>query len=233
MPIANLDITNTTFNVADWYISSNNVINELNVISLTYANTAYVQAQLDDLDSDIQDGLNLKLDITEFTANNVLTLVKAVDGIGSGLDSDFFQGQPASFYLNATNINQGTLPSTRLSGTYSSVQGLGVLGNTSLNILTVTGNTTLTTLNVTGVSTFSNTAFIWTAHGPLINTGTAKTTMVDADALAIMDSEATNTTKKVTFSSLKTILAGFFGKKATVSTSAPSGGSDGDIWYQV
>lgn len=39
-------------------------------------------------------------------------------GDGSGLDADELDGQEGSFYRNASNINAGTLPTARLSGTY-------------------------------------------------------------------------------------------------------------------
>ena len=45
-------------------------------------------------------------------------------GAGGGLDADLLDGQEGSYYLNATNINSGTLGVARLSGTYNiSVSG--------------------------------------------------------------------------------------------------------------
>ncbi len=40
------------------------------------------------------------------------------DGSGSGLDADQLDGQHGSFYRNASNLNDGTVPSGRLSGSY-------------------------------------------------------------------------------------------------------------------
>ena len=75
--------------------------------------------------------------------------------------------------------------------------------------------------------TFANlAAWIGAKLGPLVAAATAKTTIAEADTFLISDSAATGTTKKVTFTTLKAELA-------TVSTSAPSGGADGDVWYQV
>ena len=46
------------------------------------------------------------------------------DGSGSGLDADLLDGQHGSFYRNASNLNAGTVPTGRLSGTYNiSVSG--------------------------------------------------------------------------------------------------------------
>ena len=41
------------------------------------------------------------------------------DGTGSGLDSDLLDGQEGSFYQNADNLNAGTIPAGRLTGTYN------------------------------------------------------------------------------------------------------------------
>lgn len=41
------------------------------------------------------------------------------DGTGSGLDADLLDGQQGSYYLNAGNLNAGTIPDARISGTYT------------------------------------------------------------------------------------------------------------------
>ena len=43
------------------------------------------------------------------TASEILTLIKTVDGVGSGLDADTLDGQQGSYYTNAANLT-GTLP---------------------------------------------------------------------------------------------------------------------------
>ena len=48
------------------------------------------------------------------TASEILTLVKTVDGTGSGLDADLLDGQEGSYYRNASNINAGTLDAARI-----------------------------------------------------------------------------------------------------------------------
>lgn len=41
------------------------------------------------------------------------------DGAGSGLDADLLDGEHGSFYQNASNLNAGTVPVARLSGSYN------------------------------------------------------------------------------------------------------------------
>ena len=53
-----------------------------------------------------------------YTAADVLTKIKTVDGAGSGLDADTLDGANSTFFTNASNINTGTLATARLSGTY-------------------------------------------------------------------------------------------------------------------
>lgn len=53
-----------------------------------------------------------------YTAADVLTKIKTVDGAGSGLDADTLDGANSTFFTNASNISTGTLGTGRLSGTY-------------------------------------------------------------------------------------------------------------------
>lgn len=53
--------------------------------------------------------------VGDVTADNLLTLIKDVDGGGSGLDADKLDGQEGSYYRDASNLNAGTVPSARLS----------------------------------------------------------------------------------------------------------------------
>jgi len=55
--------------------------------------------------------------VSDVTAQEVLDLIKTVDGSGSGLDSDKLDGQDSSYYRNASNLNAGTLPLDRLPST--------------------------------------------------------------------------------------------------------------------
>lgn len=62
----------------------------------------------------LDDGLALKLNATSYTAADVLSKIKTVDGSSSGLDADLLDGQEGSYYRNASNINAGTLAKERL-----------------------------------------------------------------------------------------------------------------------
>ena len=61
-------------------------------------------------------------------------------GPGSGLDADLLDGAQGSFYLNASNLNAGTLSTDRLSGTYN-ISISGQSGNT-LRLISNTNNPT-------------------------------------------------------------------------------------------
>jgi len=41
-----------------------------------------------------------------------------IDGVGSGIDSDLLDGQHGTFYRNAANLDSGTIPAARLTGSY-------------------------------------------------------------------------------------------------------------------
>lgn len=55
----------------------------------------------------IDDAHNEKLDKTSYTATDVLTKVKTVDGAGSGLDADLLDGQQGTYYASATALTDG------------------------------------------------------------------------------------------------------------------------------
>jgi hypothetical protein len=48
----------------------------------------------------LQDALDAKLAASSYTATDVLTKIKTVDGAGSGLDADLLDGQSGSYYTN-------------------------------------------------------------------------------------------------------------------------------------
>lgn len=58
---------------------------------------------------------DLKLNSSSYTASDVLTKLLTVDGSGSNLDADLFEGQHGSYYQNAGNLNEGYLSKARLS----------------------------------------------------------------------------------------------------------------------
>ena len=82
----------------------------------TYDKRAIVTADISDLTatatelnytdgvtSNIQTQLNSKLPSSSYTAADVLTKVKTVDGTGSGLDADLLDGQHGSYYTGYTD----------------------------------------------------------------------------------------------------------------------------------
>ena len=104
-----------------------------NVARLTANNTSFVgavsaanvvsNAQLSANLANYQTTAGLSANVATLTANN----------------STNFNGQPASFYTNATNISTGTLASARISGNYTGINAVGTLTG-----LTVNGNVSFT-----------------------------------------------------------------------------------------
>ena len=92
------------------------------------------------------------------TANEILTLLNTVDGSGSGLDADLLDGQEGAYYLNASNINAGTIDDVRLPDTITS----SITGNSA----TATKLATARTIN--GVS-FDGTANIVVSDATAVN----------------------------------------------------------------
>jgi hypothetical protein len=89
-------------------------------------------AQLQSNLANYQTTAGLSANVATLTANN----------------STNFNGQPASFYANAQNLTTGTLPSARVSGSYTGITSVGTLGT-----LNVTGNTTLNNFSITSNTT--------------------------------------------------------------------------------
>lgn len=83
----------------------------------------------------LQTALDAKLDSTSYTASDVLTKIKTVDGAASGLDSDLLDGQHGSYYLDWTNATNKPDPTITLGGDAS---GSLTLTDLSGGTLTVT-----------------------------------------------------------------------------------------------
>jgi hypothetical protein len=59
----------------------------------------------------IATSIGTKLDASTYTAADILTKIKTVDGAGSGLDADLLDGQSSAYYLNYNNLtNKPTIP---------------------------------------------------------------------------------------------------------------------------
>ena len=94
----------------------------------------------------------------EQTASEILTLLKTVDGSGSGIDADLLDGQEGAYYLNASNLNSGTVNAARLPATITS--------STTGNAATATKLATARTIN--GVA-FDGTANIEVSDATAVN----------------------------------------------------------------
>ena len=64
---------------------------------------------LDGVTSNIQTQLDAKLASSSYTAADILTKIKTVDGAGSGLDADLLDGQSSAYYRIGIYNSSGTL----------------------------------------------------------------------------------------------------------------------------
>ena len=81
---------------------------------------------------DYSSNFSSKLDASSYTASDVLTKIKTVDGAGSGLDADVLDGQSSAYYLDGNNFIN--MPAT---GVTSVATSNGLTGGT------ITGTGTL------------------------------------------------------------------------------------------
>lgn len=78
-------------------------------------------------------------------------------GTGNGFDADLLDGQHGTYYTNASNINSGTLPSARLSGTYN----ISVTGSSgSLSALNNIGNCSVSSPDTGSVLQYNGTNWV-------------------------------------------------------------------------
>ena len=214
---------------------------------------------------------NDKLEVSQFNENAILTKLKLVDGVGSGLDADVLDGmQPASTNTASTvvardssgNFSAGTITAalngnagTVTNGVYTnafypnpswitSLAGskITALPNTSLTNSSITingvsvalgGSISLTgTANTyTALQTFRDTLFRITDDSDttkILNFELASITSGQTRVLTVPNANGTIATQEY----VQTAGRNSQGNK-TISTSAPSGGSSGDIWYRV
>jgi len=103
--------------------------------------------------SNINTEVGTKLDASEYTAADILTKIRTVDGTGSGLDADLLDGMNSSTTnANSTIVARDTSGNFAANTITASLVG-NVTGNVTGNLTgTVTGNAT----NVDGVISINN-----------------------------------------------------------------------------
>ena len=157
-------------------------------------------------------------------------------GASSGSIVTIPNGVTAQVYTDGTNFysaQTGSAGNFNVNGTLTA-SGITDTGALSASSLTVSGAASLATGSISGIMTaptastgtnttqIATTAFVATATGSL---GTMASQ--NANNVAITGGTITGTTVNG-----NTVGSNSVGAR-TISTSAPSGGSNGDIWYQV
>jgi len=166
------------------------------------------------------------------TASALLTKIKTVDGSGSGLDADLLDGNHASAFATsdhthsvATTGANGFMSSsdkTKLNGIESGATGDQTASEIRSLLLTVDGSGSgidADLLDGNHASAFAASSHNHSASN--ITSGTFSNARISSSNVTqhMGDGYARNITGRA-------------GTRKTVSTSGPSGGSDGDIWYQ-
>ena len=152
------------------------------VLSLRSTNVGPLTSQQVDTNfTNLNTELAGKLDSSSYTAADVLTKIKTVDGTGSGLDADLLDG------LNSATAN-----------TVSTIVARDASGNFAANIITasLTGNVTGNVVgNVTGTVTGNATNV--SGIVAIANGGTGATTIEDAKAALSIGSLAAQASNNV------------------------------------
>lgn len=136
--------------------------------------------------SNLNTEVGTKLDLASYTAADVLTKLKTVDGVGSGLDADLLDGLNASTsHIDST----ATIVSRNISGNFSAnTITANLVGTVTGNVVgnltgTVTGNAT----NVNGVIQIEN-------GGTGATTVVAARSALELGSLALQNSTTVNIT---------------------------------------
>lgn len=154
----------------------------------------------------LQTEIDSKLDSSSYTASDVLTKIKTVDGSGSGLDADHLDGQDGGYYTNIV---------ARLGYTPFNAAGGTIGGNTAITgTLSVSTTFTLNNLQLSvsaGSFFVAGTGKVWTSDNDGSGSG------LDADTLDGQDSGYfTNITARLGYTPLNAA-GGTVGGNLTVS----------------
>lgn len=203
-----------------------------------------------------QSALDLKLNISSYTAADVLAKLITVDGAASGLDADLLDGQQGSYYTNAANLS-GTLPAgafPALTGDVTTVAG-ALATTIAANAVTVakmqqiatasflgrvtasTGNVEVLTVSqvktALSLNNVENTALsTWAGSSNLTTVGTIGTGTWNATAIA--DNKIASALTGKTYNGLTltaqangfTIVGGTASKTLTVAADASVSGTN-------
>ena len=156
---------------------------------------------LDGVTSAIQTQIDSKLDSSSYTASDVLTKIKTVDGAGSGLDADLLDGQSSAYYA---------VEATRASN--AAALAAGIAAGSTGDITAVTAGTGLTGGGTTGSVTLN------------VGAGTGISVTADAVALATAGPGAGTYGSTTDGTKIDTITVDAYGRVTAVAT-----GATGDI----
>jgi hypothetical protein len=149
--------------------------------------------------------------------NGSLAWTQANDGSGSGCDADMVDGLHAAAFATASHTHAA---SDIVSGTLAVARG-----GTGTTTVTGTGSVVLS-VSPTLSGTISGGTFSGTLSGNGASVTSINASNISSGALSI-SLGGTGTTDGTARN-----ITGRAGVTKTLSTSAPSGGSDGDIWYR-
>lgn len=161
------------------------------------------------------------------TAAAILAKVLTVDGASSGLDADLLDGNSSAAFVTTASIGSA-VPSptgTGASGTWA----INVTGNaaTATNGLT-TGNYNSYAPTLTGTGASGTWGISISGNAATATSATSASSATTAGSISGQGALATLNANQAETRNI----SGKSGTTKTLSTAAPSGGSDGDIWYR-
>lgn len=100
------------------YAASVNPAQTMHAIGSALGNETYDALAIDATINGVNTSISAKLNSADYTASDVLTKVKTVDGVGSGLDADLLDGIQGALYLLKSEVQAlHATDALRISGT--------------------------------------------------------------------------------------------------------------------